>query len=127
MFGLGSSMGFPEQPPGTVETQNARLSFQPHLSHRQPGVLRDVIVQPVAVEQSGPAVFEAEKNVTGILAGDRRIESPQVGIERCRLTHEHAEGIDQMNGGLVNEKPGHGLEIRLAVEIRARPLAVARS
>ncbi len=83
--------------------------------------------EAVAVEQSRRAACELEDHVAGILSGDHRIRAPQPRRDGLDFAHQITERVDQMDRGLDDEKARHALEVRLPVEVGARPLPVART
>lgn len=83
-----------------------------------------MVGQPIAVEDRAHPRAMVEDEKPCILAGDGRVEPPQVGIDRARLAQKESEGVDEVDRGLVDEEPLHRLEIGLTVEIGARALTI---
>ena len=103
MLGLGAVMRFPPQPSFAIQAQYAGAAFEPHLAHGAARIAGDVLVEPVAVEQSSGARVVFEHDVAGILAGDDRVEPAQPRVDRTHLTHEETEGVDPVDRGLVDQ------------------------
>src|SRR5690606_39257653 len=86
-----------------------------------------VIDEAIAVEQGAHARCELEQNEARVLARDRRIQAAKAPQHRVYLAEQEAEGVDEMNRGLMDQKALHLLEVGLAVEVGVRALAVARA
>lgn len=115
-----------EERAGAFEAQGGLRAFDPHFAHGPPAVVRSVIGEAVSVENTLRALGEIKQHKTRVFARYHRIELFQVGINRRNLAEEVAEGIDEMDRGFVDQKLLHALEIRLAIEIGARTLTIAR-